>query len=122
MKKKKENDWEKRRKSFVISTLRRGSLKWEARNIALAEARVERGQYKCASCNDLFGRTEINLDHKNPIVSLKGFTNWDDYINGLLCSPDGFQILCVACHNAKTSMEDAMRTHYKQKKKIDKSE
>lgn len=113
----KKINWEKKRKSFVIASLRRASLRWPARNEALKLARIERGSYKCASCNDSFGRTEIHLDHIKPIVNLKGFTNWDDYIKGLLEEPQGFQVLCIACHMTKTGLENDMRDYYKKRKK-----
>jgi hypothetical protein len=103
--------------TFIKGLLRRGSFHWRARTEAMTAARVERGRYKCATCEDLFGPKEVALDHIKPVVDPKvGFTTWDDYIERLFCPMDGFQVICHSCHDAKTLMEDAMREHYKSEK------
>jgi hypothetical protein len=103
--------------TFVRGLLRRGSFHWKARQEALVNARVERGRYKCASCEDLFGPKEVDLDHRYPVIDPKvGFTTWDDYINRLFCGAEDFDVLCKACHEAKTKMEDIMREHFKTQK------
>jgi len=102
--------------TFVRGLLRRGTFHWRARQEAMTAARVERGKYKCASCQDLFGPKEVDLDHNEPVIDPKtGFTNWDDYINRLFCQADGFSVLCKQCHENKTLVEDQMREHYKTK-------
>jgi 5-methylcytosine-specific restriction endonuclease McrA len=103
--------------TFVKGLLRRGSFHWKARNDALVAARVERGKYKCASCEDLFGPREVQIDHIFPVIDPKvGFTTFDDYIVRLFCDTEKFQILCTQCHNVKTMQEDIMREHYKTEK------
>jgi hypothetical protein len=83
----------------------------------MTAARVERGKYKCATCEDLFGPKEVALDHIQPVVDPKaGFTTWDDYIARLFCAAEGFQVICNSCHDAKTLIEDQMREHYKAEK------
>lgn len=102
--------------TFVKGLLRRGTFHWKARTEAMTAARVERGKYKCASCEDLFGPKEVDLDHRFPVVDPKtGFTSWDNYIERLFCSADQFDVLCKQCHENKTKMEDLMREHYKTK-------
>lgn len=103
------------RKNFVVSLLRRGSFYWKARAEALTNARVARGQYRCAMCGELFGPKEVDIDHIEPVIDPRtGFTTFDDYINKLFCDADGFQILCrAACHSSKTMIEDQMREHFK---------
>ena len=102
--------------TFVKGLLRRGTFHWKARTEAMTAARVERGKYKCASCQDLFGPKEVDLDHNEPVVDpKKGFTTWDDYIGRLFCPAEGFSVLCHSCHEAKTQIEDSMRQHYKTK-------
>lgn len=110
--------------AFIKGLLRRGTFHWRARSEAMSAARVERGRYKCAECQDLFGPKEIILDHIEPVVDPKtGFTNWDDYIKRMFPPAEGFQVLCSACSDTKTQIEDSMRTHYKQKRKeLDKEE
>jgi 5-methylcytosine-specific restriction endonuclease McrA len=102
--------------TFVKGLLRRGTFHWRARTEAMTAARVERGKYKCASCQDLFGPKEVDLDHRHPVVDPKtGFTTWDDYINRLFPPADQWDVLCKQCHENKTLIEDKMREHYKTK-------
>jgi hypothetical protein len=109
---KKEQDFETKRKQFVTSSLRRASLRWYARSECLKLARVERGLYKCSMCEGLYKQREIDIDHIKPVVSLQGFTNWDDFINRLLCRPEELQALCKSCHFSKSLVEDATRASF----------
>jgi len=97
------------KRAFVIATLRRASYRWPARTEAMRLARVERGLYKCAMCTKVHTRSNIQLDHILPVISLKGFKTWDEYIDRLLCDPEGFQVLCRPCHDAKTKGENSLR-------------
>lgn len=118
---KKQQDFETKRKQFVTSSLRRASLRWYARSECIKSARVERGLYKCAMCEGLFKQREIDIDHIKPVVSLQGFTTWDDFINRLLCKPEELQAICKVCHLSKSLIEDATRASFnaqaKEKKK-----
>lgn len=117
----KRGSFESKRKSFIVSALRRASLRWFARNEAMKLARVERGLYLCAMCKAVYGRKEIILDHIAPVVStIEGFTNFDDYVTRMFCDVDGFQVLCSQCSDSKTMTEDIMRTNSK-KNKVDKN-
>lgn len=105
-------------KTWLMSSLRRASYRWPPRNEALKEARIERGLYKCKICLSLIKKEEVNLDHIQPIVSIKdGFTNWDDVVNRLFCSKEGYQVLCELCHDSKTAIEDELRLKYRHEKK-----
>lgn len=109
------------RLTFVKGILRRGSFHWKARNEALVLARVERGGYLCAMCGGIFKRQQVEIDHILPVVDPKyGFTTLDDYVERLYCDVEGFQIICSACHESKTRLEDEMREHYKTPKDIEK--
>lgn len=106
-----EEEYNKALKKFLIPTLRRASYRWSGRSEALKLARVSRGLYKCAACSFLFGNKDIQLDHIHPIIPLDGigFTNWDTYIKRLLCTANGYQVLCVSCHGIKTTVENNLR-------------
>lgn len=107
------------RNTFIKGVLRRASFHWKPRSEAMKNARVERGRYKCASCEELFGPKEIILDHIEPVVDPKeGFVGFDRYIERLFCDVEGFQTLCYACSDAKTMIEDSMRTHFKTQRDI----
>ena len=84
-------------KTFITGELRRSSFRWRARQEAMANARVERGKYKCNSCGDLFGPKQIILDHIEPVVDPKV---GDKIYDGAVGSA-GF--LCEAYEYLKTS-------------------
>jgi 5-methylcytosine-specific restriction endonuclease McrA len=109
-------------KAFVIRILRSGSYKWPARNEALKASRVQRGLYKCASCQLVFKKQEVHLDHIDPVIDVKtGFTNFEEYINRLYCDVSGYQVICKTCHSAKTLTENHLRKEYRKiNKKVDK--
>lgn len=88
-------------------------------------ARVERGLYKCAMCQQLFGPKAIKVDHIEPVVSVKeGFVDWNTYIARMYPeNPNSFSILCTQCHDSKTAVERELRKKFKKPsvKKVDKS-
>jgi len=107
---------EQKVKSFVTRELRRASIRWPEKSEALKLSRKERGKYQCDSCRELFDRTAVHLDHRDPVIDIKrGWTDFNDFINRLFISADKYDVLCIPCHNSKTSLEDAMREHYKTK-------
>jgi 5-methylcytosine-specific restriction endonuclease McrA len=95
--------------NFVRYTLRKASLRWPARSAAFKRSRIERGLYKCEVCLGEFRSKNIQLDHIVPVVDYRGFTTWDDFIYRLFVPSDGFQTICLNCHAAKTSVENAVR-------------
>jgi 5-methylcytosine-specific restriction endonuclease McrA len=106
-------------KQWMVWQLRRASYKWPGRYKAVAAARVDRGQYKCAICGELFGTKQIALDHIEPVVDPKiGFVDWNTFIKRMFVEPDGYQVLCRAkCHKIKTKQETKQRTRTRRKKK-----
>lgn len=103
---------------FLVNKLRRLSYQWPARREAIKNARIERGLYKCATCQGTFGPKDIQVDHIIPVVDEEtGFIDWNTYIERLFCSVDGFQILCRTCHEAKTYLEQEIRKQVKQEKR-----
>lgn len=104
----------------MTNKLRRISYQWPPRKEAIRRARVERGSYKCATCEGLFGPKEIQLDHINPVVDEEaGFIDFNTYIDRLFCSTEGFQVLCRTCHDTKTFMEGEIRKQVKRENKKD---
>lgn len=104
--------------TFVKSLLRRGTFHWRERGEAMKDARIERGLYRCAQCQDSFKAKEVILDHIEPVVDPKfGFVDFDVYIKRMFPPKEGFQVLCIGCSDVKTALEDQMREHYKKKRK-----
>lgn len=103
-------------RSFIKGNLRRTTQKWKPIQDCLKFARVERGIYLCAGCNENVPATikessgrrikNVHVDHIHPVVDPTiGWTNWDDCINRLFCESDNLQCLCEACHKIKTDAE-----------------
>lgn len=108
-----ENDpeaFEKFKKNFMKQALRKATYRWPYRNIALQEARVERGFYRCSSCEQLFGPKEIEKDHKLPVEDVKtGYVDANKYVDRLLVRTSGWAVLCTSCHLSKTQCENELR-------------
>lgn len=98
-------------------------MKWPPINKVRAEARVERGKYKCSSCGEIVGASTIAtlkngkekrvkniiVDHINPIVPIEGWDSFDGLIKRLFCGEEGLQLLCRNCHLLKTKEENDAR-------------
>lgn len=89
-------------RAYIKSALRRVWGRSRQRQQALKTAKVEYGKYRCADCDGIFRRKEINVDHTNPVGAFK---NFDLYIERLFCDAKGLRILCVACHKIKTKKD-----------------
>lgn len=112
---------DKKKKQFVINTLRRASYRWPTRGQAEKRSRVERGVYKCEypGCTHQGKRGEFAMDHIVPVVDpAKGFTTFDEYIDRMFPdSPDQWQRLCTFHHDLKTEQENSTRKETKKKRK-----
>lgn len=104
------SDIETLRKRFVVKYLRKASLYWPYRYAALKASRVERGKYRCAGCKKTFKARELQLDHIEPVVELKGWNTIEAYVERLLCDSKNFQPLCKGCHEKKTTKENKERS------------
>lgn len=98
-------------------SLRRASLRWTPRNNVKKKARVARGLYTCAMCNQMHRAKDVQVDHIVPVISEKGFTSWDDFISRLFVQEDGMQLICSECHDKKTLAEGTARIKNRRKKK-----
>jgi hypothetical protein len=107
-------------KQWVISLLRKGTLRWPPRNDVLKSARTGKKlnkltnrmsfHYKCNCCKKEYPSSQVCVDHIIPVVDVNtGFTSWDEYISRMFCSKDGFQVLCKDCHDSKTVEEQSRR-------------
>lgn len=109
-------------KRWLVNQLRRLTLRYPPAIRAVNRTREEyfiksklgkdlkRVKYTCANCGkkDL-KRSEMNLDHKIPVVSSEGFTDWNDFINGLFCDEENLWLICIPCHEEKTKKENEER-------------
>ena len=80
-------------------------------------------RYECAMCGKLFMRTQVAVDHVDPVIPLdKEFTDWDTFVSRLFCDKKNLQVLCsykikdkgkhndkLSCHHEKTQQERVIR-------------
>lgn len=71
---------------------------------------------KCVFCNQIFGKSKLQVDHKIPAGSMLCYGDAPDYLLNLLCSKSNMQLTCKPCHDIKTyadrhslSFEDAIK-------------
>lgn len=95
------------RKSFSRSEQYKSFL--NANRIEWYAGRRKRVSFKCAICEDKYGRGDIQVDHINPIG--KGvYSSLEDamrFFKLVYCTHDNLQILCKPCHKVKTRGEQA---------------
>lgn len=115
---------EARFRSFIISALRGASQRWGPKSECIKRARVRRGWYKCEGCKQEVPATKevtiktgknagkkkrkknILADHIEPIVNPKeGFKDFNTWIERCFVELDGYQALCLDCHDKKTQEE-----------------
>lgn len=122
--------------SYVKKHLRRASVFWPERSLALNAAKVAPGRWKCEQCGKICKNVrnlpgtkkkdklpkEYEVDHKNPVIPLDGKIMRDNdrkrldlnkYADRLFVRAEGLSILCKQCHSVKTEKENLMRQYYK---------
>lgn len=97
-------------KSRIISLLRKVWLQSEVRTNAIKKARIARNQYMCNACKTIHVRTNINVDHIEPVIPLTGWIGYDSFIERLLPETDeNLQVICIGCHELKNLEEREKR-------------
>lgn len=105
------------KRNWIKNALRRASYRWPARGAVMKAARIGRNQYVCAKCQEVFGRKEVQMDHRKAVIDpKKGWTTWDDFIERLFVEEKGWQALCKPCHQEKSKKENVVRRKQKAKK------
>ena len=105
-------------KAFIVSMIRRQTMRWKPKSEVKRKARVSRGMYECAGCGKHGPATlpppkgkkrRINnalVDHIEPVIDPKvGFVDWNTYMDRMFVEEDGLQLLCHSCHTKKTQQE-----------------
>lgn len=96
--------------AFAKQALRRASYRWPARNEAIKVSRVERGLYRCNKCGQQVRNKDKQVDHVRPVVRMSGRKQTLGELAARLYAPlEGWQILCLSCHAAKTAAENIQR-------------
>lgn len=105
-------------RSFLMSVLRKASRFWKPSDVCIDKSRVVRGNHICNICKGNFKRKDMKKDHIDPVVPVTGFNNWDDIIKRLFVGEDGWQAICVTCHEKKTKEENDARKALKKEKAV----
>jgi len=117
---------EARFRAFVKSALRKASSRWQVQSDVLKKAQTgtrknrftgrQAMHFKCSKCRKSYPRTHVQVDHVNPVEPFEGYsgetylgTNWNTYIERLLCEDYNYQVLCTNCHTTKTNKENERR-------------
>lgn len=115
---------ESRKKQFIISVLRNGTQRYPPKYKRKEAARTEKKKneltgrlaqhYRCEHCEQEFPSSMVEVDHVVPVVDpIKGFNDWNEYIERMFVEEDGFQLLCKTCHHEKTKLEQGTRNESK---------
>lgn len=76
--------------------------------------KVDSVEYSCQECLNWFKKSEIEVDHIDPVVEpSKGFVDWNTYFDRLWCDPSNLQRLCLSCHEKKTVSDKIIRNSFK---------
>lgn len=96
---------------MLRSTLRRRSMYWKPITEALNSARRKykgenkrrKWEYQCAECSNWFMRKEVEVDHVEPVGSLKSYDDLPGFVKRLFCEEkECYTVLCKKCHKSKT--------------------
>lgn len=96
----------------VRSALRRAYRYWKpaidakmaARRKYEGENKRQKWEYLCAKCSDWFADKEVQVDHIEPVGTLKCGSDLESFLERLT-PEEGFQVLCKECHQEKTNLE-----------------
>jgi len=115
-------------KNWIISLLRRGTLRFPNRTIALNNAK--RGKkinkltgrlamhYECFKCKEHVTLSNTHVDHNPPVVCPKeGFVNFDTYIERMFAPVKVWRVSCKSCHAKITEKETKQRVKERAKRK-----
>lgn len=105
------------KKSFIINSLRRATYRWPGRWIAEKRSKLStKGDYFCEQCGLICKKKETQMDHILPVVIVTGWDSWENVLDRMFCSPDGWQRICRPCHKLKTQGENQSRPKRSKKK------
>ena len=60
---------------------------------------------QCVFCNGWFAKSKLEVDHIVQVGSMRSMDEVEQFIMGLLCSPQNMQLTCKACHKVKSYSE-----------------
>jgi 5-methylcytosine-specific restriction endonuclease McrA len=100
--------------SWVLSYLRKMTLRWKPRFDRLNDGREKRPlgtngrevwANTCEKCKKWYKTSDLAMDHIVPIGGLKSLDEAGRWLKMALVEIDGYQRLCKKCHDKKTADE-----------------
>jgi hypothetical protein len=118
---------ESRYRSFIISLLRAGTMRWRPKYDAIKRAFVKDGLnpatgrkcklHKCEECGGLFAQGDMHADHIESVVDpVVGFVSWDQYISRMFVEQEGFRAICHKCHHIRSQADNLTRAEIRRSK------
>lgn len=117
------------RQGWLISQLRRLSIKYPPRLKVLNEGKIvryiksklgkdlKRCFHNCKVCGKEYPQSKIQMDHEVPVGEFKDIGT---FVDRLFCPEENWRKLCIDCHLAKSSSEIREKYFKKQQKKLTK--
>lgn len=68
--------------------------------------------FECQDCHNAFKRTEVQIDHIEPVIPVNKKTedlDWNTIIDRMFCGSENLQVLCKPCHKNKSKEERLAR-------------
>lgn len=113
-------------RSRIINCLRKLSMFWKPKSVALARARAERIEnpatgkpkqsFKCEKTGKIGWATDMDIDHIDSVVPTQwGDTteflgyNWNEYLKRMFVEAEGYQVLAKDEHKKKSKKENRVR-------------
>lgn len=103
--------------SFIRSGLRQKSNRWPVKYDVLNNCKRQykgpnkrqKFEWQCNVCKEWVGGKEINVDHIEPVGSLRSFSDLPAFVRILFCESENLQAICSDCHSKKTKKESDVR-------------
>lgn len=97
---------------FLRSALRRASDRFPPKQQAKILYRRkyngggrQKWEYQCVDCKEWFAEKNIEVDHIEPVGTLRDWSDLPDFCKRLFCGVEGFALRCRPCHQIKTNRE-----------------
>lgn len=100
-------------KSRLTSAIRKVWYYSPLRREVVKRCKVDSSTSRCEKCRRLCDKVQI--DHKETVVPLTGWDDWNGMIARMFVDESGLQGICEECHDIITKRQNAIRKLNKKK-------
>lgn len=107
------------RHGFFMGLIRHGLMRWKPKHQCIKNSATTKRTnpitgrlcmyHRCCHCGGEFNAMNMRADHIELLVPLTGFVSWDDTFARAFVEVEGFQAVCVGCHQVKSGEERKIR-------------